>query len=41
MPKPPIPDELQQVLAKPNPSVIGSVTPDGAAYYTELVNAAL
>ena len=31
MPKPPIPDELQQVLAKPNPSVIGSVTPDGAA----------
>ena len=31
MPKPPIPDELQQVLAKPNPSVIGSVTPDGAS----------
>ena len=31
MPMPPIPDELQQVLAKPNPSVIGSVTPDGAA----------
>jgi len=31
MPKPPIPEKLQQVLAKPNPSVIGSVTPDGAA----------
>ena len=30
MPKPPLPDELQQVLAKPNPSIIGSVTPDGA-----------
>jgi len=30
MPNPPLPDELQQVLAKPNPSIIGSVTPDGA-----------
>lgn len=29
MPKPPLPDELQQVLAKPNPAVIGSVRPDG------------
>ena len=30
MPTPPLPDELQQVLAKPNPSIIGSVSPDGA-----------
>ena len=30
MPKPPLPDELQRVLANPNPSIIGSVTPDGA-----------
>ena len=30
MPKPPLPDELQQVLVRPNPSIIGSVTPDGA-----------
>ena len=30
MPNPPLPDELRQVLAKPNPSIIGSVTPDGA-----------
>ena len=32
MPKPPLPDELQRLLAKPNPSVIGSVTPDGAPH---------
>jgi PPOX class probable F420-dependent enzyme len=31
MPKPPIPDEHQALLAKANPSVIGSVTPDEAA----------
>jgi PPOX class probable F420-dependent enzyme len=30
MPNPPLPDELDQVLARPNPSIIGSVTPDGA-----------
>jgi PPOX class probable F420-dependent enzyme len=30
MPKPPLPDELQELLAKPNPSVIGTVTPDGS-----------
>ena len=30
MPKPPLPDELQRVLVNPNPSIIGSVTPDGA-----------
>ena len=30
MPKPPLPDELQRVLANPNPSIIGSVAPDGA-----------
>jgi PPOX class probable F420-dependent enzyme len=30
MPKPPLPDELQRVLAKPNPAIIASVTPDGA-----------
>ena len=31
MPKPPLPDEHRALLAKPNPSVIGSVTPDGAS----------
>lgn len=30
MPKPPLPDELLEVLAKPNPAIIGSVQPDGA-----------
>ena len=30
MPTPPLPDELDQVLARPNPAIIGSVTPDGA-----------
>ena len=30
MPKPPLPDELQRVLANPNPAIIGSVSPDGA-----------
>jgi PPOX class probable F420-dependent enzyme len=30
MPTPPLPRELQEVLAKPNPSVIGTVAPDGA-----------
>jgi PPOX class probable F420-dependent enzyme len=29
MPKPPLPQELQDVLAKPNPAVIGTVRPDG------------
>jgi PPOX class probable F420-dependent enzyme len=30
MPKPPLPDEHLAVLAKPNPSIIGTVAPDGA-----------
>jgi PPOX class probable F420-dependent enzyme len=30
MPKPPLPDELLEVLPKPNPAIIGSVQPDGA-----------
>jgi PPOX class probable F420-dependent enzyme len=30
MPKPPLPDELQRVLANPNPAIIGTVAPDGA-----------
>jgi PPOX class probable F420-dependent enzyme len=30
MPSPPLPPEHQEVLAKPNPAVIGTVTPDGA-----------
>jgi PPOX class probable F420-dependent enzyme len=30
MPKPPLPPHLQDVLAKPNPSVIGAVRPDDA-----------
>jgi PPOX class probable F420-dependent enzyme len=29
MPKPPLPDEVQELLRKPNPSVIVSVRPDG------------
>ena len=29
MPTPPLPAELQDVLAKPNPAVIGTVTPEG------------
>ena len=30
MPKGPIPDEIAEFLAQPNPSVIGTVRPDGA-----------
>ena len=30
MPKPPLPEEHLALLAKPNPSIIGTVTPDGA-----------
>ena len=30
MPTPPLPDELRHLLARPNPAVIGTVTPDGA-----------
>lgn len=29
MPKPPLPDEVQDLLRKPNPSVITSLRPDG------------
>jgi PPOX class probable F420-dependent enzyme len=29
MPTPPLPAELRDVLAKPNPAVIGTVTPEG------------
>jgi PPOX class probable F420-dependent enzyme len=29
MPSPPLPRELQEMLAKPNPAVIGTVRPDG------------
>jgi PPOX class probable F420-dependent enzyme len=29
MPTPPLPSELQDVLVKPNPAIIGTVTPDG------------
>jgi len=29
MPKPPLPDEVQQLLARPNPSVITSIRGDG------------
>jgi PPOX class probable F420-dependent enzyme len=29
MPTPPLPADLQDVLAKPNPAVIGTVAPDG------------
>jgi len=34
MPKPPVPDELQAMLAKPNPSVISSLRPDGSPHST-------
>jgi PPOX class probable F420-dependent enzyme len=34
MPKPPLPDELQEVLARPNPSVMASVRPDGSPHST-------
>jgi PPOX class probable F420-dependent enzyme len=34
MPKPPLPDELQEVLAKPNPSVIATLRPDGSPHTT-------
>ena len=30
MPKPPLPDEVAQLLARPNPSVITSLRPDGS-----------
>jgi PPOX class probable F420-dependent enzyme len=30
MPKPPLPDHLLDVLARPNPAIIGTVRPDGA-----------
>ena len=30
MPMPPVPDEYQAVLAKPNPSVMATVKPDGS-----------
>jgi PPOX class probable F420-dependent enzyme len=29
LPKPPLPDHVQELLAKPNPSVIATVRPDG------------
>src|SRR4051794_3832564 len=30
MPKPPLPEHLQEVLARPNPAVMGTVRPDGS-----------
>lgn len=30
MPKPPLPDEIQAVLAEPHPAVMASLKPDGA-----------
>jgi PPOX class probable F420-dependent enzyme len=32
MPKPPLPQELQEFLAQPNPSVIATVRPDGTPH---------
>ena len=29
MPKPPLPDEMQEMLSRPNPAVIGTIAPDG------------
>jgi PPOX class probable F420-dependent enzyme len=34
MPKPPLPDELQELLAKPNPAVIATLRPDGSPHTT-------
>jgi PPOX class probable F420-dependent enzyme len=34
MPKPPLPDELQEMLAKPNPAVIATLRPDGSPHTT-------
>src|ERR1044072_1237199 len=30
MPKPPLPDELQELLREPNPAVMASLKPDGS-----------
>ena len=32
MPKPPVPDFLQEILRKPNPAVIATLKPDGAPH---------
>ncbi len=32
MPKPPVPPEISALLAKPNPSVIGTLKPDGSPH---------
>jgi PPOX class probable F420-dependent enzyme len=32
MPKPPLPDTITEFLSQPNPSVIGSVEPDGSPH---------
>jgi PPOX class probable F420-dependent enzyme len=32
MPRPPLPDGVQEFLAKPNPAVIATVRPDGSAH---------
>lgn len=34
MPKPPLPAELEEFLAKPNPSVIATLRPDGSPHTT-------
>jgi PPOX class probable F420-dependent enzyme len=34
MPKPPVPAELEEFLAKPNPSVIATLRPDGSPHTT-------
>ena len=34
MPKPPLPDELGELLAKPNPAVIATLRPDGSPHTT-------
>src|ERR1700754_2487956 len=32
MPKTPVPQELEEFLAQPNPSVIGTIAPDGSPH---------
>jgi PPOX class probable F420-dependent enzyme len=32
MPKPPVPQELQETLSRPNPAVIGTLKPDGSPH---------
>src|SRR5919206_2864732 len=32
MPRPPLPDEVSQLLARPNPAVVATIRPDGSPH---------